>query len=184
MLFFCTACLHNQLNSTFLDKFSNQQSKFISKSKILIDYQSNFDPVLGHQYALFLIPFGKNTTSLDLKTYFSQFLELNHYLVINNSEYQNIVKNGQKIDYQLQLSIDRLKLNAFDLFFMRRIVCEMDLLISLSSLSSGQTYQEYITQQEVDYFPFAFSTQLNHTFENCLFNLSEQLLEKLKKYEY
>ncbi len=148
--------------------------KLSNTKKIKLTTQSNENSqIIGHQYLFLFIPFGRIITE-------------NPDISLYNKAYSKLAVKGYKIENsklskmnRLHLTINNLRLTAYDLLFIRNIYCETEIKMDFLDPDNRVKYSQIFKAKKSSYKPLAFSKELQHIYEQCLDQAVNQLLNNI-----
>lgn len=167
----CTATiLPTQPLSVELQKLNQVNNK---RLRLLITRQEN-NSTVGYQYLMLLIPFGAVYISEP-----EQYLRYALYHNLGLAGYQLLPATSDIELPQLTLEISEIKLNAYDFIFTRYIVAKAKVQASYYNPKRARENSVQLECRSTSYRRFAFQSELNQVWQECLEELVEKGLEQI-----
>jgi hypothetical protein len=128
-----------------------------------------FSPA-GHQFLFFLIPFGRIEIP-EPETSVHNKAETKLNLMGYNVNSQHSDGSGT-----LKITLNKLQLSAYDLFFMRRIYCEIELQTEVYDRDKHLIFSKNAKSAKSSFKSMGFKPQLEHIYQQCLDEAINQAL--------
>lgn len=171
-------CLNTNLKSEPILK--QIKSLLISNKRLIgLRIQDLTDSeIIGHQYLFIILPFGR----IKAPQLSEQLINQAQTTLAIKGYSPKIASSNNQIDFDypaIHISIDAISLTAYDLIFMRKIVCKLDLSAKLISPDKTIMRDEKTTTYQSKYVSFAFEPELSNILRVTIDRSISELLNKI-----